>query len=233
MWTELLGHPVWQGIGVLSAILLGFIGFYYAQRQTFWLFLAAATGLIIIGVGLGLFLNEQTGSRGSLSSSELEQPVTYAVDSKDKWQDTGVLVENGQYVTIVVTKGNWTWWREEFPSEVREQIPEELRDDIRIDTWMNMWSENDGRGYRDRECEHENCPVIDGAAGALVARIGNSMYVIGNSCNFLAVSSGSLFLTINDNQDRLEDNYGVLGVEIRVQNDPDPNIINFQGCGAT
>jgi hypothetical protein len=51
--ADILGNPVWQGVGVIVAILLGFIGFYYAGGNKVWLIIAATIILLIIGFVLG------------------------------------------------------------------------------------------------------------------------------------------------------------------------------------
>jgi hypothetical protein len=42
-----------QGIGVILAIVLGFIGFYYSQQQTFWLY-GAATIVALLAIWMGI-----------------------------------------------------------------------------------------------------------------------------------------------------------------------------------
>jgi hypothetical protein len=57
---DILRDPVWQGIGVIIALILGIIGFYYAGKNKIWLFVAGAIVILIIGLGIGVQIRIQT-----------------------------------------------------------------------------------------------------------------------------------------------------------------------------
>jgi hypothetical protein len=67
---DILRDPIWQGIGVIIAIILGFIGFFYAKQQKIWLYLAAALVVLLAGVILGVYLQSLSSST-EVSSSVL------------------------------------------------------------------------------------------------------------------------------------------------------------------
>ena len=56
---EVFRDPIWQFIGTLVTLLVGFIGFYYAGKDKRWLYLTAIILLLLIGSSLGAELQRR------------------------------------------------------------------------------------------------------------------------------------------------------------------------------
>lgn len=56
---EILRDPVWQGVGVIVTVLFGFLGFYVATKQVNWLYLLGGTIFLLIGLTIGVTLQQQ------------------------------------------------------------------------------------------------------------------------------------------------------------------------------
>lgn len=128
---------------------------------------------------------------GAGDSGAALQPGTgrIQVPASAGWVNTGVMVSEGQQVSIVTT------------GEVR------LSADAN-DTATAAGSKQ-GR-------YSPNAPLAGALAGALIGRVGNGEpFGIGNQTSFPAPASGLLFLAVND--DNRGDNAGAFGVEVAVQ----------------
>jgi hypothetical protein len=154
---------------------------------------------------------ERTAVADLQSTIEALQTHPMAVDATKDWQSTGISIKGDDKVTIRVVGGKWTSWRKLLSENVRNQLPDKIRSEFPAETWLDMSDENDGSG-ESRPCSR--CPVKGYIPSALVAKVGNTEYGIGNSCGFKAISDGELSLRIND--DELNDNSGVLLVEITI-----------------
>lgn len=208
--TDLLRDPIWQGIGVVVTIALGFVGFYYAGRHKFWLYLSGALAITIIGIAIGSWIERSNATR------LLSTTTPIAIDSTKGWQSTGIFIVRGDMVRVRVTGGNWTPWRDKFPDEFKGQLPDEVKQMQPKQIWIDRSEENDGSGVS-QSCSaasggSPDCPLPQFYSSALVAQIGNTKYGIGNSCTFFSESDGELQLRINDTA--LIDNAGILAVEI-------------------
>ena len=65
-------------------------------------------------------------------------------------------------------------------------------------------------------CGDPGCcePLPDERRGALVARIGSDVFIVGNGGEYGSPAGGTIFLRVNDCDDGLLDNSGELSVEI-------------------
>jgi PA-IL-like protein len=172
-------------------------------RRGVWIMIVALIGAGIIAVWLANMIGEARGRQAT--KAELQPTIDalqvrpIAIDSIKDWQSTGFVIASGDKVTIHVVGGKWT-------------------------SWLDVSDENDGSG-ESRTCAQ--CPVKGYTPSALVAKIGDTKYGIGNSCVFNSMSGGELSLQIND--DKLSDNSGVLSVEITIGQSLDTT--NRQPCG--
>jgi hypothetical protein len=122
--------------------------------------------------------------------------LTWNVDSTQGWQQTGISVRPGDSVTIEVVGGTWS----EQPGQT---------------------SANPGTGWSYVCTDYlsaSRClePIPDFWKGALIGRVGGSLFGIGNKATITAAESGVLFLRINDEDVALTDNAGTLTVKITV-----------------
>jgi Ca2+-binding EF-hand superfamily protein len=132
---------------------------------------------------------------GAAASSSAPDPIgtsgrTIAVDARERWTDTGIVVQRGDILS--------------FQSDGTIQMSSNSSD-----TATPTGSSTGRRAA--------NSPVNTHPAGGLIARIGNSAPVyVGDRTNRLrAPVGGRLFLSVND--DHLEDNSGQFRVNITVQ----------------
>jgi hypothetical protein len=152
-------------------------------------------GVLIVLAILSLF-SAIIGIYGISGNSQNETPVPIAIDATKEWQSTGITANTGEVLTIIVVGGKWT-------------------------ASNNIWVENNGVGYLftcdDPTIDLMNCPIPTEDAGALVGRIGdNPPFFVGSYSEITSQYSGMLSLQINDSNDALSDNEGVLAVKIIV-----------------
>jgi len=111
------------------------------------------------------------------------------VDSRQAWTDSGIYVNVGDVLT--------------FDADGSAQLS---------DNQSDVATPNGARSGR----HAEKAPLSQDAAGALIARIGNSApFVVGSQKTMRVESSGRLMLGIND--DYTDDNSGVFNVRIGVR----------------
>lgn len=150
---------------------------------------------------------------GIIDESGSDQ-ITVAADSRKFWQSTGLAVEQGDSIALQVDAGYWTTGRRELSPSQKIGL-DDYYDHLQV--FVNVQYEQAGTGLPGT-CESYNvrsCPVPDAPWGALVARIGNGVpFKVGNSANIVASEDGVLLLTINDDPSTLDQNFGVLIVDI-------------------
>lgn len=224
---QILSSPVWQGVGVILALLLGLIGFYFSntKRDKRWLYAAALIVLVIITFGIGAEAQRQSNDTVvAASASGTSAPI--AIDATQaKWQSTGVRVTAGQLVTIHVIGGHWTVSRSLVDDTIHKQLAEPLNKGDQL--WQYSWRENNGIGSSSNPCLNGSCPLPNIPTGALVAKIGNTRYAIYNQCTFSATDTGEILLRMNDTD--VSDNGGILAVEVNIERDSTSNIST--NCG--
>ncbi len=110
------------------------------------------------------------------------------VSAAQGWQATGTFLEAGQKLKIEEVTGKIT--------------------DLKV-TLTN----GDGYNY---VCGHANCcePLPTARRDALLGRVGDTVFLIGNGGVFTVVASGELALRINDCDEGLYDNDGQLTVRL-------------------
>ncbi|MEM7504823.1 MAG: hypothetical protein AAF417_22525, partial [Pseudomonadota bacterium] len=113
------------------------------------------------------------------------------VNSELPWQDMGILVEDNTQITINVTAGTWTHWQGTRP-----------------------YNNGNGEGG---SCGFSTCtePMPFFSKGALIGRVGDQIFGIGNGKTIDITSTGSLYLRINDANNGLFDNDGILTVSVQ------------------
>ena len=123
--------------------------------------------------------------------------ATVVVQADEAWQATGVEAMAGETVVIEVTEGSWTRWLGTAPHNGGE-----------------------GSNYTCASVvEASLCvePLPDYPAGALIGRIGSSVFGVGTSATITARDDGEVFLRMNDDDQALDDNEGALTVEVTVE----------------
>lgn len=175
----------------------------------------------IVAVLFTLALYAMIGSWIAIGNSERSplQPATssvpIAVDATKDWQSSAITVNRGDRVSIRVVGGKWTASRRHLTNDERENLPENVKNS---QIWVNCLLEDVGDGWEEMTCEDlelDGCPVPTGSIGALVAKIGTGEpFVIGSEGTFIASESGAIFLRMNDSSATLDDNAGVLAIEM-------------------
>lgn len=144
-------------------------------------------------------------------SEKAHKDIVFTVDSQNSsWQDTGVMLDQGDIVETKVIAGRWT--------VAHQALPE------------NPFVT--GTGYADRPAGIP--PHYEGQVfiGELVAKVGPTKFGIGNGKNFTADSNDKLELVMfdnagpgNANDPGYADNFGKLDVQIKVYK-PKPAVVH-------
>ncbi|HEX8683729.1 MAG TPA: hypothetical protein VF707_15535 [Ardenticatenaceae bacterium] len=56
---DILRDPIWQSLGVIVTLVLGFVGFYYAGRNRLWLGIAGVIVAFILGFSGGIYFEQR------------------------------------------------------------------------------------------------------------------------------------------------------------------------------
>jgi hypothetical protein len=134
-------------------------------------------------------------------TSTILQPTTAAlwnneVDSQRVWQDTGLHVEANTTIRIEVLDGKWTNFKGTGP-----------------------YNRGEGTGYicgkvmPPNDCV-EPIPMV--SSDALIGRVGEQLFYIGQKVTIVSQQAGMLSLRINDGDTGLYDNDGSLKVTISI-----------------
>jgi len=190
---ELLSDPVWQGVGVLIAIIFGFIGFYYARQQRWWLYITGAIVILVIGLAIG-------AETQRYRSTDVNTRVTASFHTADiksdlGWQSTGIAVRKGEHITFQVASGQW-----KIDSNFPPTFGEGLFNNCRFASLNSKCIE----------------PLPTFCTGSVIAQIGNRIYGIGQYATIIAQDDGSIFLRTNDPDTLLKDNEGNITINIAV-----------------
>lgn len=120
----------------------------------------------------------------------VKPPLSLEVFSNQNWQDSGVTLAQGQHFSIQYISGMWTY-----------------------STGMIAPFDANGDNYI---CNSVNCcePLPTVRKGALLGKVGNNTFFVGNRGTFTANSTGSLSLRMNDCDSDLGDNSGSIRVAI-------------------
>jgi hypothetical protein len=117
------------------------------------------------------------------------------VDPTQKWQDTGIKVLQGETIELSAT-GSVTWAGNADPNS-QTVGPD--------GTWYEANRLNDKSGF----------PMLGAKCGALIMRIGSSVYEVGQSAVITAGESGTIRFMVNDRFEWLHDNTGSFTVIIK------------------
>lgn len=123
--------------------------------------------------------------------------LTFRVDARKEWQQTALRVRKGEHLHIEVIDGTWTQ-----TEGVADYTP------------------GDGGSYicsGAMEAFHCVELIPDRPQGMLIGRVGDHLFAIGHSADLVIPADGILALRMNDGDNGLYDNDGVLTVEIQRQ----------------
>lgn len=152
--------------------------------------------VVLLGIAAGFTACALLGSAVMLGSWPLkfhgrERPwQEFTVFSDLGWQDTGVTLREGQQFQVQYVSGRWTYW-------------------------SGTLAPFDGNGDNYICGRAECCEPLPGERkGALIGKIGNEVFLIGNGGTFTAGSRGRLLLRMNDCDGSFSDNKGAIQVRI-------------------
>jgi hypothetical protein len=117
-----------------------------------------------------------------------------SVDAEKGWQSTHIRIYPGDQVDITVVDGKWTYWK-----------------------GTQTYNRGAGGGYVcGKAMNPSDCvePLPDYSTGGLIGRVGKDVFPIGIGTRWKSTEIGELELRINDGDVGLDDNNGVLKVEI-------------------
>lgn len=165
--------------------------------------LQGKTGIILIL--FGLFIAGFTWDFTSVNAAPQTANIstTILVDSRQGWQWSGVWLDGQMEVTIEVVDGQWTHNLTTTPYNQGEGSWFVCAERIPVD-----------------QCEE---PLPNAARGALIGRVGSSVFPIGRSARFVPPQAGTLDVRMNDADDELQDNDGNLLIQIRGSEVPAPS----------
>lgn len=135
-----------------------------------------------------VYQSQGRASRGLEVSGETTQ-----VDATLPWQDSGIYIESGTVIDLNVISGSWTHYLDGV-----------------------AYNNGVGSGYIcANNIPPEQCaePMPEAPQGSLIGKIGAHLFAIGSGTRITAQQSGILHLRINDSDDGLFDNDGILTVE--------------------
>jgi hypothetical protein len=150
---------------------------------------AAALGLMLGGAWVAGAAVDRAAIHAQTAPSGVAQ-----VDARLGWQSTGLVFQPGMPLRAVVTSGEWTYWIGGSPMQP-----------------------GTGDDYVcTRIMPREMCiePMPAERKGALIGRIGQSLFRIGQQRDLVAGEAGVLDLRMNDPDSALGDNDGILTVAI-------------------
>lgn len=151
----------------------------------------AAAGISIVG-GILFVLVYNMDRAKSLTGIE-----TRAVEAKLGWQNTDLQVEGGSVLHVKVIGGMWTQFRSD-----------------------EHYFQGEGIGYIcGLALPSDKCvePLPSAGQGALIGRVSDQIFLIGNDVSVTIDAGGLLYLRMNDGDVGLYDNDGWLSVQIERQ----------------
>jgi hypothetical protein len=119
------------------------------------------------------------------------QPLAATEITADQgWQASELALQQGEQFQVEYIAGTWTYWAGKIP-------PQDARGDSYACTAASC-------------CE----PLPRAPKGALIGKVGDTMFFIGNGGSFTSEAAGQLLLRINDCDGALQDNAG--SVKLRI-----------------
>jgi hypothetical protein len=91
---------------------------------------------------------------------------------------------------------------------------------MHVEIFRNIQYEQAGQGLHITcvDARVRNCPLPESPWGALVVKIDEGApFLVGKATSFVSSYNGIMYLTINDDPDTLDENFGVLALEIDVK----------------
>ena len=145
--------------------------------------------LIVAIAALSIWLNNRDGSlRQAGPAAPLAEPVIQAISADLGWQNTGILLKSGEMINIQFMSG-------------------EIRDGETILRGLS------GSGYI---CGASTCcePIPEVQRAALIGRVRDHLFLIGDKSAIEVRETGELQLRINDCDAGLYDNSGSFKIRI-------------------
>jgi hypothetical protein len=149
--------------------------------------IAGIVGGILLVIGIGLYFVPSI-------STQIRTAGGVQVSARKDWQSSGYQITTGAEVQIEVIDGQWTSRKGTI-----------------------LYTSGEGTGYICGEVmPPEKCvePLPTVPSDALIGRIGDQLFLIGQGTTISAEQSGPLELRINDGSGGLYDNDGVLTVSV-------------------
>ena len=147
--------------------------------------------LIVIVAAVTLLISELVRDRSAILNeppAPLLGPVTQTISASRGWQNTGIALHSGETIKVQFMSG-------------------EIRDGEAVIRGPA------GTGYI---CGDSSCcePMPNVQRGALIGRVGDDLFLIGDKSTIEVQESGELQLRINDCDEGLVDNSGSLEIKI-------------------
>lgn len=146
---------------------------------------------LVVAAFIGLFssgsvVNVNISDNGTPTAQSVSQTTSIDIFANQGWQDTGVSISERDVVIIDYIQGKWT---------PRKGVQDPIS----------------ARGY-----DGNIDDFIKGSRlAALIGKLGDDLFVVGEEKEFVAQRGGRLFLRINDSV--LDDNEGFVNIKITVQ----------------
>jgi hypothetical protein len=169
--------------------------------------LTAAIGAILVYAAIRLIdtvLPARTGATTAPSQPAIVAATPRAIGGQpfdaievaadQGWQTSEVMLQPGEQFQVEYLAGTWSYWSGTIP-------PQDARGDSYACTAASC-------------CE----PLPQARKGALIGKVGDAVFFIGNGGAFTAETAGQLLLRINDCDGSLQDNVG--SVKLRINPTP-------------
>lgn len=163
----------------------------------------ASLSFFFLGVvSLAMLLKGRESRSDAFAPTPQHVPVvllnkTVTVKSTEPWQSSGVRVTSDQ--TVRVEASGKVCWSFNNPDGSGCVGPE--------GSWYSAGQLSDKSGF----------PSLDARCGSLIARVGGTIYFIGNATSFSPREEGVVEFMINDRLQWLWDNKGTFRVSVRVE----------------
>jgi hypothetical protein len=169
--------------------------------------IAAAIGSILVYAAIRLIdtaLPARTGAATTPAQQAIGAPTPLAtggqplkaieVAADQGWQTSEVMLQQGERFQVEYLAGTWSYWTGTIS-------PQDARGDSYTCTAASC-------------CE----PLPQARKGALIGKVGDAVFFIGNGGSFTSDMTGQLLLRINDCDGSLQDNIG--SVKLRISPTP-------------
>ena len=152
--------------------------------------IATIFGVLIAAIALIPAFGDWLSPRSPSTETAATGPTTESilVAANTKWENTGILIEDGEILQITHISGKW-------------------RTEPGV-SWIN------GFECTSRPCD--DCLLPTAPEGSLIAKVGNGDALCAGNSPFVSKYSGFLHLSFNDAYDWFHDNEGSLTVQVKI-----------------